>query len=562
MATRFYLPSSGTAPLTSLAVDSGWEQTTSLERFPCYTLKKNTSLTDETGTWASAATQQWARLQYQSQPMVAAYSWTTSDTVSMVIGAWQGENQTDSHLAYTIRVVSEDGSTIRGTIGLYHAASTEYGLTRSTRIHSARTGGASNFSSQIGDRIIIEIGHHGVTPSLTAANLRSGDPSATEDFALTEGLTTDLCPWVELSRTVDFEPRSNKPAYMKGSDAALHNKPAYAKGQDSTSANKTAYANGFEPLAASDNQVVYTSGSVDILNNKPVYTLGSDTSLDNTSGYLTGGIESLDEKPSYTIGQDTTSDNQLAFMSGGETASDFQSAYLSGNSTDLDNIPAYITGQDTVSDNQIAYSHGSTASEHSAEVYTHGSENDLNNKPGYLYGNADISNNKAVYIEGYVSGTEIANNKPGYLKGRTRYSKKIDINSTLLTYGYWQDEDEGAPFPSNLTNLEDTDWIENPYANENFYPSVGDYYEAKFNIDDWILLDGDYILRWRAAKIYGGQTLKVRADLKQSGSIIASNEQTITSSWQIFEYTLSAGEKAAITDHNDLSVRFTITEIS
>lgn len=207
MATRLYLPASGTAPLASLAVNSNWELTNSLARLPCYTSKRNTALATTTITWPATATQQWCWKQYQSPPMAAGYSWTTSDTVSMVIGK-SAETTTngDTHLAYVVRVVSGDGGTIRGVIGLYHATSTEYALVASaaTRIHNARTSGATTFSSQIGDRIIIEIGLHGVTPAAESIQMRFGDPSATSDFALTEGLTTDLCPWVELSRTVTF----------------------------------------------------------------------------------------------------------------------------------------------------------------------------------------------------------------------------------------------------------------------------------------------------------------------------------------------------------------------
>jgi hypothetical protein len=114
----------------------------------------------------------------------------------------------DTHLAYVIRVVSGDGGTIRGVIGLYHATSTEFALVASaaTRIHSARTDGATAFSSQVGDRIIVEIGLHGVTPALEAIQMRKGDPVASPplDFALTAGLTTDLVPWVQLSRDVVF----------------------------------------------------------------------------------------------------------------------------------------------------------------------------------------------------------------------------------------------------------------------------------------------------------------------------------------------------------------------
>ena len=205
MATRLYLPSSGTPPLTSLAVDSNWELSTGLVRLPCSITKSNTALTDSVRTWASATTQQWVWWQFQSATLAEGYSWTTSDTVSLVIRGLEANLACDSHVVYSVRVVSADGSTVRGTVGLYHATSTEFTTSALTRIHNARTTGATNFTSYAGDRIIIELGLHGVTPSTAYTNtLRIGDPTATSDFALTAGLTTDLCPWVQLSRDVIF----------------------------------------------------------------------------------------------------------------------------------------------------------------------------------------------------------------------------------------------------------------------------------------------------------------------------------------------------------------------
>jgi len=207
MATTFYLPSSGSAPLGSLAVDANWERTDGLVRLPCATSKANTALTTTQQTWPGTTTVQWVWYQFQSAPLAAPYTWTAADTVSMVLGKLaETTNSGDTHLAYSIRVVSGDGATVRGTMGLYHATSTEFPLMASaaTRIHSARTNGATAFTSYAGDRVIIELGLHGVTPAAQLIQMRVGDPSATSDFALTAALTTDLCPWVQLSKDLLF----------------------------------------------------------------------------------------------------------------------------------------------------------------------------------------------------------------------------------------------------------------------------------------------------------------------------------------------------------------------
>lgn len=210
MTTRLYLPVTGTPPLASLAVNSNWEYSTSLARLPCASARGNTALTTYTyQPPTSSGTYQWVWRQWQSDILKYAYDWTTADTVSMVIGKC-AETTTggDAHLAYVVRVVSGDGSVIRGVIGLMHATSSEFPLiaAAATRIHNALITGATNFSSQAGDRIIIEIGLHLATPVVQNMQMRFGDPTANPpaDFALTAGLTTDLVPWVQLSRTVEF----------------------------------------------------------------------------------------------------------------------------------------------------------------------------------------------------------------------------------------------------------------------------------------------------------------------------------------------------------------------
>ena len=111
----------------------------------------------------------------------------------------------DTHLAFSLRVIKPDG-TSRGTLLLQHGTASEYPLVASaaTRIHTTLT--LTSVAALSGDRIVMEIGLHGVTPAAEAIQMRSGDPTGTSDFALTSGLTTDLDSWFELSQTLTFGP--------------------------------------------------------------------------------------------------------------------------------------------------------------------------------------------------------------------------------------------------------------------------------------------------------------------------------------------------------------------
>jgi hypothetical protein len=221
MATRFYLPSSGTSPLNSLAVSTQWEHSgANFFRAPTFQDITGSTLTDKTNTFPDTTTDQMCFGQWTSAPLAADFLFLTSHTISMVVRGVEANIAANAHLAYTVRVVSNDGSTVRGSIAQYHATSTELTASVLTRIHSARV-----LNTQVqayrGDRIVIELGSHGVTPSTSYSHTwRFGDPAATAAFALTAGLTTDLLPWVELSPTLSFQ-SAGVPAAATGTTGAF-----------------------------------------------------------------------------------------------------------------------------------------------------------------------------------------------------------------------------------------------------------------------------------------------------------------------------------------------------
>jgi len=176
------------------------------------TAKSNTALTTYTKQFPSTATQQMMFHQWISDTLDV--NQTISGTMSMVIGKC-AETTTagDAHLAFTAWVAQGDTSSSRGTLLEFHATSTEFPLVASaaTRIHNGRA--ITTVNALAGDRIIMEIGIHGVTPAIQNMQMRFGDPTASADFALTAALTTDLDPWWELSAnlTVGSPPAAGGP---------------------------------------------------------------------------------------------------------------------------------------------------------------------------------------------------------------------------------------------------------------------------------------------------------------------------------------------------------------
>lgn len=132
MATRFYMPSSGVSPLDSLAAGT-WGQS-SITRLPAVRTKSNTELTTRTLQWPTTESASWAWYQFVSETLDVAQTITTADTISMVVGK-MAETTTggDTHLAFVLRVVSQDGLTVRGTLLSFQTTATELALIANER---------------------------------------------------------------------------------------------------------------------------------------------------------------------------------------------------------------------------------------------------------------------------------------------------------------------------------------------------------------------------------------------------------------------------------------------
>lgn len=204
MATRFYLASSGTAA-ASPAVAGAWEQSASIfVRMPTSTTKQNTALTDFTDAFGPASTGQTCWCQWISDTLDVDQS-IASATADIVVRGAEAAASNNLYLAFNVRVISGDGSTVRGTLAHKgtNTGGSEYGTATRTRIWAAVP--LSTVNALAGDRICIEIGFHGESPIAGASGtLRFGDPTAGTDHALTTNLPNDDVPWFEISQTLTF----------------------------------------------------------------------------------------------------------------------------------------------------------------------------------------------------------------------------------------------------------------------------------------------------------------------------------------------------------------------
>jgi hypothetical protein len=212
MPTRFYLPSTGTPPVSLPGLPAGWTAGDVPElELNAPATKSNTALTDYSVGETTTSVINIPIAAFISPPLQAQ---TISGTFSAVVRGLESNAGADDSLQIGIVLIDNLGTTIKSVLYAGHAAAlnTTVGALGQEFTTAAQTRrfNAVALTSQtaiLGDRLAIIVGYrsHDTTSTNRNTTLRFGDPTAVADFANTAGLTTDLCPWVELSGTITFQ---------------------------------------------------------------------------------------------------------------------------------------------------------------------------------------------------------------------------------------------------------------------------------------------------------------------------------------------------------------------
>jgi hypothetical protein len=199
MATRFYLPSTGTAEI-SPNFGAFWAYTGGAARYPSSKTKAGTTLGLRAVDGGISVTPGLG-IQFSTNQL-AAYSWTTADEIKLQMALYNG-TLGGNFMAVSIRVVSGDGNTVRGTLfegyGPTGAPSSDI-TSRSLGADGAHVHVQNSVSQQDGDRLLIEIGIKFVHET-GSDNIRPGDNQST-DLPENETDTGAKNPWVEFSPTI------------------------------------------------------------------------------------------------------------------------------------------------------------------------------------------------------------------------------------------------------------------------------------------------------------------------------------------------------------------------
>jgi hypothetical protein len=202
MATRFY-----GVPTTAAPVNPGfgaWTTTAQAVRRKLALTKSGTAETLTNVSVTSGAGNNALAFQLVSDPLGGAQ--TITGTVTIVTrGRELAANDNIQSRIRTIKVYSNDGSTLRGTLLALgaHSVTTELGLTLAG-YPAANAQALSSVSAQDGDRIVVELGYGMTTTGTTPLYDMSIGGTGT-DHANAEGDTTGTIPWVEFSQNLVFQ---------------------------------------------------------------------------------------------------------------------------------------------------------------------------------------------------------------------------------------------------------------------------------------------------------------------------------------------------------------------
>jgi hypothetical protein len=206
MATRFYLPSSGTPGATPSAPGPNFPAlASSFAHLPMPTAKGGTARAGFFGSQNSSGT----KLEYGqfvSAPLDGAQ--TVSGSIGIVVMGTENNTSANLRLTFSARVVSGDGATVRGLLT---------NGTNSAELNHTSTGPGARYitialasvAAQDGDRLAVSVG---VTGGAMGGQgyLYFGDDQASDLPASSTNVVGD--PWVEFSANLALRAEGGGPA--------------------------------------------------------------------------------------------------------------------------------------------------------------------------------------------------------------------------------------------------------------------------------------------------------------------------------------------------------------
>ncbi len=285
MATRFYGWEIGTAPITP-AVDGGWESSASpFARKPMHTSTRTGDTLTTVASFTSTAGQDRCHRQWLSLPMDSGIAFTSGVTTFKAY-AQVLESATNDNIVSRIivRVLSEDGATVRATILSLgdKSAGTEWNTSLRNKVFADGDTATASYTTVTGDRLCVEWGHNDAAGASISASSRWGALASGTDLGENEtDTTTTLRPWFETSATITFVAPTQATYYVD----------AGSSGGDGT----TSATSGATAAFASLNSAMTTLVALDwpSLNQQPRVNCGGSTADTTAASISSSWVEKL-----------------------------------------------------------------------------------------------------------------------------------------------------------------------------------------------------------------------------------------------------------------------------
>jgi hypothetical protein len=204
VATRYYLQASVTGAV-SPTFSPAWTLTTSADRRTMLPAKVNNAIASKATTTTTAINDVLNR-QFVGPPLQSGQ--TISGTVKGQLRGSESNADNDGVAAIRIFVADISGTVVQGTLLelTYPVLSGNEYTTSLVNRNTPISTSISSYTTQEGDRIVVEIGEHKYTGTVTARSVTQsfGDNSAS-DMSEDQTSTTANNPWVEFSTTLQHE---------------------------------------------------------------------------------------------------------------------------------------------------------------------------------------------------------------------------------------------------------------------------------------------------------------------------------------------------------------------
>jgi hypothetical protein len=361
MATRLYFPLDE-APAITPAFAAGWSYNSEGLRRKLADTKGSSAITigSQIGPWTSG--QLALDRQYISTRMDAGITFTAAVTTvkaQLMVREYNNGDNVD-RISLHIRILSEDGLTVRATLRNGASAQAEFvnNATHRNKSHTA-AGVSATYTTVLGDRLCVEIGYTDNSGSTPEASAKWGENAT--DLPENETQTTDGAGWIEFSNTITFAGESNNYeldftagsylisgnaatlkwnrliSFNAGSYAVTGNNVNLTKGYKLTIEAGSYSVSGNDVNLKADRKLSVEAGSYSTTGNAIDLRKGYKLTVENGSYVVNGENVSLrfNRKLTTELGTYSYSGNNTSLLYGRRISIEQGSYSTSGNAVDL-----------------------------------------------------------------------------------------------------------------------------------------------------------------------------------------------------------------------------------